>query len=426
MYFFDKSMRLLKVIAFDREHFARLTDGLAVALAVSLPWSTSATGIIVVLWLLAFIPTLNLATLRRIVFIPAGGCPVLLVALGAAGMLWAEVPWAERLDGIGSFVKLLFIPLLLHQFRRSDRGRQVLIGFIMSCVLLLVVSWLLWVWPEMPWPRTVKSPGVPVKDYIAQSAMFTICSFVLAQFAYDIWRGGSRRLALALITLALVFVANIFYVATSRTFLVVIPALMVAFGYRQFGWKGAVGLVVGCFVLAAAAWPSASFMRLRVTSFFDEIRSYQPSGRDTSAGERLVYWTKALEFIREAPLFGHGTGSIREQYRRSVTGETGMAAEVSANPHNQTLAVGIQIGLVGVAALLAMWIAHLALFRSESFAAWVGLVVVTQNIIGSLFNSHLFDFTHGWAYVVGVGIAGGIVLKEKLPGRLNAGACLRK
>ena len=39
-----------------------------------------------------------------------------------------------------------------------------------------------------------------------------------------------------------------------------------------------------------------------------------------------------------------------------------------------------------------------------------GLVVVTQNIIGTLVNSHLFDFTPGWSYVVGVGGAGGVVL----------------
>jgi hypothetical protein len=55
----------------------------------------------------------------------------------------------------------------------------------------------------------------------------------------------------------------------------------------------------------------------------------------------------------------------------------------------------------------------LALFRSGSYASWVGLVVVIQNIVGSLFNSHLFDFTQGSAYVLGVGIAGGIVLKER-------------
>ena len=55
-----------------------------------------------------------------------------------------------------------------------------------------------------------------------------------------------------------------------------------------------------------------------------------------------------------------------------------------------------------------MWTAHLYLFRANSLADWIGLVIVTQNIVGSLFNSHLFDFVQGWAYVVGVGVAGGM------------------
>jgi hypothetical protein len=37
----------------DRKGFERLPECLALALAVSLPWSTSATGILAVLWLLA-------------------------------------------------------------------------------------------------------------------------------------------------------------------------------------------------------------------------------------------------------------------------------------------------------------------------------------------------------------------------------------
>jgi hypothetical protein len=403
----------LKLITVDHKHFAQLADALAIALAVSLPWSTSATGIIAGLWLLALIPTLDLQSLRRVITIPAGGLPVLFVVLGGVGMLWAAVPWAERLGGIGSFIKLLFIPLLLQQFYRSDAGRQVLIGFLGSCIVLLVVSWSLWIWPGMPWPGTVKySIGVPVKDYIAQSAMFTICALVIVRFAYDKWKEGHRRLALALIVLSVLFFLNVLYVATSRTYLVVFPLLLLVFGYQAFGWRGAIGLVVGCLVLAMAAWPSATFLRGRVSSFFDEIRLYQPTASPTPAGQRLEYWRKSVKFMREAPLFGHGTGSIRDQFRRSVVGQSGVAAEVSANPHNQTLAVGIQIGLVGIAVLLAMWTAHLALFRLNSFAAWVGLVVVMQNVIGSLFNSHLFDFTHGWAYVIGVGIAGGTVLRQ--------------
>jgi hypothetical protein len=60
-----------------------------------------------------------------------------------------------------------------------------------------------------------------------------------------------------------------------------------------------------------------------------------------------------------------------------------------------------------------MWIAHLRLFLDEGLAAWIGLVAVVQNIASSLLNSHLFDFHAGWMYVLGVGVAGGMVLKAR-------------
>ncbi len=84
-----------------------------------------------------------------------------------------------------------------------------------------------------------------------------------------------------------------------------------------------------------------------------------------------------------------------------------------SNPHNQTLNVAVQWGLLGVVLLYAMWIAHLRMFAGEGFAAWIGLVVVVQNIASSLLNSHLFDFHEGWMYVLGVGVAGGMALKAQ-------------
>ena len=54
-----------------------------------------------------------------------------------------------------------------------------------------------------------------------------------------------------------------------------------------------------------------------------------------------------------------------------------------------------------------MWLAHVLMFLSPGMLAWFGLVIVTQNISGSLFNTHLFDFTEGWIYVYGVGVLGG-------------------
>ena len=39
-----------------------IADGLAAAVAAALPWSTSATGILIALWLMASLPTLDAAT----------------------------------------------------------------------------------------------------------------------------------------------------------------------------------------------------------------------------------------------------------------------------------------------------------------------------------------------------------------------------
>ena len=58
-------------------------------------------------------------------------------------------------------------------------------------------------------------------------------------------------------------------------------------------------------------------------------------------------------------------------------------------------------------------LSHLLLFRGEGLAAWIGLMVVVQNVFTSLFNSHLFDFHEGWMYVLGVGVAGGMVLASQ-------------
>jgi hypothetical protein len=62
-------------------------------------------------------------------------------------------------------------------------------------------------------------------------------------------------------------------------------------------------------------------------------------------------------------------------------------------------------------AVLRAWLSHLLLFPGEGLVAWIGLVVVVQNLVSSRFNSHLFDFHEGWIYVLGIGIAGGMSLR---------------
>ena len=379
---------------------------------MSLPWSTSATSILLVLWLLALLPTLDVAMVRREVETAAGGLPVLLWLFAALGMLWADVSWAERIHGLGAFLRLLMIPLLLAQFRRSERGVWVLYGFLASAVILLLGCWALVLTHEEPKLGHLGLHGVLVKDYIAQSTIFVVCAFVLLWRACDAVRERNWRMALWPPGLAVLFLANMAFVVTSRADLGVAAFLALLLGWRQFGWKGAMTVCIAGVVLAAGLWASSPHLRQVVIVSIHEKQAYSAINENNPTGQHLEFLRKSLTFVREAPLIGHGTGSTADLFRRAASGQTGAAGVATVNPHNQIFAVAIQLGLIGAAVLLAMWIAHYILFRTAGWTAWFGTVVVIDNVVSSLVHSHLFDFMHGWLYVFGVGVAGGMVLRQ--------------
>jgi len=172
-------------------------------------------------------------------------------------------------------------------------------------------------------------------------------------------------------------------------------------------------------VVLAGAWLASPHLRTRVLSAYSQFREYRDADVPSSVGKRLEFWRKSVGFFRESPWIGHGTGSVLQLFQQDAIGRTAVSAEVVANPHNQTFSVAIQWGIVGLTFLYALWFVHLRMFLKQGFVAELGLIVIVQNVIGSLFNSHLFDFTEGWLYVLGVGIAGGIVAKRAAANRSN-------
>lgn len=391
-------------------------DGLAFAAVVTLPWSTSIASIAFGLWLVAVLPTLDLAALRRELMTPAGGLPVLLFLLAALGMLWAAADWGQRFHALNGYLKLLMIPLLLVQFRYSERGWQVIAGYLASITVLLLVSWTIVIFPSLG-PRTVLPGGlppiigVPVKDYLSQSGEFVACAFGLLYLAIELWNANWRRLAGLSAAVAIAMLANIVYVATSRTSLVVVPVLFVLLAFVRLQWKGRIALALAGFVIVAAVWQSSSYLQQRVQYIGKELADHEHGGMTTSGAIRLAFWTRSLTLIEQAPLIGHGTAPFDTIFLNARTNETGLDAVITSNPHNQILAVALRLGAIGVGILLAMWAAHLLLFCGGGLVGWLGLVIVVQNIVSSLFNSHLLDFTQGWTYVFGVGILGGLMLR---------------
>jgi hypothetical protein len=305
----------------------------------------------------------------------------------------------------------LAIPLLLAQFRGSDKGAWVLCAYLASAICLLLTSWTFALVPALQTRGNFY--GVPVKDYILQAGEFLICGFVLFGVAGDLAARHQWRNAVILVALAVLFLANDAFVITSRTSLLVAPVLAVALGWRLAGVKGVgVACLIGA-VLVPALWFSSPHLRDFTLNSVEALQGYLATDAVTSTGLHIEFLKKSIGIVADAPFIGHGTGSITEEFRRAAAGSSGAAGVVTVNPHNQIFAVAIQLGSIGAVVLLAMWAAHFILFCRGGSMAWVGMVVVIENIVSSAVNSHLFDFSQGWLYVFGVGVAGGMVLKNK-------------
>jgi hypothetical protein len=369
-------------------------------------------SVLFAIWLAVLLPTISprafLASLAK----PASFLPIAFFALALLGMLWTDDTWAARLQGLHPVFKLLAIPLLLYHFSHSQRSSWVFIAFLASCALLMGFSWIVCLAPGLSFAAT-DTFGIPVRNYIDQSQEFSLCLFAAAPVLLSLITENRRTQAVWLGALLLGFYCNMMFVVIARTAFLYFPVLLVLFAVRYCRPR-AVQFLVAATVVQALVWCISPNLNNRVEHTLNDYRSDRTIA--TSDGERLAYWRASVSSIATAPLFGHGTGSTKQVFEREAAGKTGEWANLVRNPHNQTLYVAIQWGLLGCIVLYAMWAFHLALFFGRGQVAWIGLVVVAQNFVSSTVNSHLFDFDEGWIYVIGVGVAGAMMARARAAG----------
>ncbi|MDA9519324.1 ligase [Bradyrhizobium sp. CCBAU 11434] len=397
--------------------WSETVDLFAILTVASLPWSTSLAAIFNAAFLVCMVPFLDIKAFLQSLTRPICAAPIALFVLALVGTLWSDATWGARLYALSPTVKLLVLPVLLYHFERSPRGSWIFIAFLVSCALLSMMSWLVAFYPNLTLKPDHLERGIFVKNYIDQSQEFTLCAVALAYPVGLLLREKRYWLAGLLTALALSFFVNMVFVVVSRTALVTVPIMFGVFALLHLRWRSIAVVSVALIAGAAIAWQASPQLRKTADTFSRDYRLYTQESVPTSIGERLEYWRHAVQFFAEAPLVGHGTGSSQGLFERAAKEPSWvLGVRVFPNPHNQMLHVAIQWGIIGVVVLYAIWILHLLLFRGDGPAHWIGLLIVVQNVFTSLFNSHLFDFHEGWIYVIGVGVAGGMVIRAQREG----------
>ena len=321
--------------------------------------------------------------------------------------------WGARLHAVGPTAKLLVLPLLFYHFERSPRGLWVFIAFLASCTLLMLVSWVVAFDPDLS-----LKPDATIAGNLRQELHRPepgICAVrggagLSGHDAAAGWQDAAGGAACG-----------------DRAGPAGQHAVRRGFAHRagdhadHAGGIRAAAFEMANHVLSCAVgaccwrrWPGAASPQLRtdrherscaITSIYKETRTTDVDR--VAAGILAEIAAVLCRGSRHRAWHRIDARAVRAGRDRPKSAPRG---QVVGNPHNQTLNVAIQWGVLGVVVLYATWWLHLLLFRGEGLAAWIGLMVVVQNIFTSLFNSHLFDFHEGWMYVLGVGVAGGMVL----------------
>ena len=230
--------------------------------AASLPWSTTAVSVFMVLWLIVVLPTIRWPAFFEALYAPASYLPLAFFALAFAGLFWTADSWPVGFQGLLPVTKLLAVPLLLYHYERSERGHWVLFAFLAACVLLMGLSWVTYFADWKPSPGGVA--GVPVRNYIDQSHEFALCLFVMAPLIVSLATNGHRAWTFAFAAVMLGFYLDMRFVATSRTAFAYFPILLILFAVKYLNRRRAVYFLLFAAVIEFAAMFSSPYLRDRV------------------------------------------------------------------------------------------------------------------------------------------------------------------
>lgn len=171
---------------------------------------------------------------------------------------------------------------------------------------------------------------------------------------------------------------------TRNALLMVIIILLVYF----FVWKARVAAIAGLAVMIGTL-VAAGF--LLETSMFKQASNRANSKESLEVREQV--WKLSWEYIQERPLVGYGLGAGTEVLAKSLPSWNRL------NAHNAYLGIWLQLGLVGLVAVILMYVGAMAIGwlmvldvsvpRRLAVAVALPLATLTGLFIGGMFEENL-------------------------------------
>lgn len=327
-----------------------------------------------------------------------------LVALFSLGLFgWAAIRYfgssANASDAFDSFHKLhefLVLPVLAAIPLAAWQRERAIKAFVAGNLVAAGISYgkFLGLLPiVLPPPLMYAPPQGPING----GWMMALAAFFCVMLA----RREPAKRAGAYAAAAIVLVSVLVFLIAGRTAylsLLVLAALAMAWLPR----RRALGVVLVIGIAFMVGWEMSPTLRDRVTETFQPTTVAGPT--NSTSIRRELYRVSWLT-IREAPLLGHGLGSVRAVYAAKFD-QLDSPVEPVANPHSEYLYIWIELGVVGLALFIGLMIAAWRHARElDETSRWVAQGLVLSMAVACLFNSFFHDASPGRAFVLLLAVA---------------------
>lgn len=367
-----------------------------IALGFCIPVSVAMDNLLLLVALACWIAGGQFSAKRSaIVRSPVALAALLLFGLLVIGLLWGTSAPGDGPHYVGKYLDLAFVGVFAWAFRDANTRRHA--GHALACALgvSLALSLGLASGAVPEWWLLAGTPDYPsaFKLYLTHNILMAYGAFMFANMALRASQPLQRRLYGALAVLA---TFDVLFLVHGRTGQLILVALL-AYGFVVLrGWRGLAMTVITVVALGTAAYQGSASFQMRLDRAAAEYKAWQPdvaAAEVSSLGLRMEFYRNSLSLLRDRPLLGHGTGGFPAAYADKVR-DSGMAA--TSNPHNEYLMIGVQVGIVGLACLVALFVVAWRLARSlPPLECHLARGLVITFAIGSLLNCLLLDHTEG-------------------------------
>lgn len=320
---------------------------------------------------------------------------VLFFILHLTGILYSSntaFAWSD----IGMKASFVLFPIIFLYYPKSvdwkNFGKSFIAGAVFSIILCLINATITY-WRD-GFVSNFFDSHLSFLMHRSYWATYLVMAYSLTWFLYN------KKLLPTIISIFLLLLFSLltFMSGSKMGILILILTTLAWVTYVVLKKKayvmGALSLLL-FLIIGGATYTYSPQLRTRIQAGMQSLtntNSISPTSKESNAA-RILVWSSAMDEIKEHPIWGVGTGDIKDElYQRNLSnGYTGVA-EMHLNAHNQFLNSYLAIGILGFLTLLLSFLKPFWRIRGEHQFVVRSLVVI---LFLSLFTESFFETQAG-------------------------------